>query len=91
VNRNTALSNAGDGIQAVGQAAAISGNVANANGDDGIDVAGATGATLDGNSGSFNTRLGIDADGDAIDEGRNAATGNGSLHQCENVLCVEAR
>jgi parallel beta-helix repeat protein len=91
VIRNTALSNAGDGIQAVVEATAITGNVANANGEDGIDVAGATGATLDGNSASFNTRLGIDADGDVIDEGGNAATGNGSLHQCENVVCVDAQ
>jgi parallel beta-helix repeat protein len=91
VTRNTALSNAGDGIQAFAGAAAITGNVANANGDDGIDAAAATDATLDGNRASFNTRLGIDADGDVIDEGGNAATGNGSLHQCENVLCVEAR
>jgi parallel beta-helix repeat protein len=91
VTRNTALSNAGDGIQAFAGAAAITGNVANANGDDGIDAAAATDATLDGNRASFNTRLGIDADGDVIDEGGNAATGNGSLHQCENVLCAEAR
>jgi len=88
VTRNTALSNAGLGIQAAADAAAITGNVANANGDDGIDVAGRTSATLDGNSASFNTGLGIDADGDVIDEGGNAATGNGSLHQCENVVCV---
>jgi len=91
VTRNTALSNAGDGIQGVVGAAAITGNVANANGDDGIDVAGATRATLGGNRASFNTRLGIEADGDVIDEGRNAATGNGSLHQCENVVCVEVQ
>ena len=89
MTRNTALSNAGHGIQTVAEAAAITGNVANANGDNGIDVAGATGATLDGNSASFNTGLGIDADGDVVDAGGNAATGNGSLHQCENVVCVE--
>jgi parallel beta-helix repeat protein len=91
VNRNTALSNAGDGIQVFSAAAAITGNLANANGDDGIDAASATGATLDGNKASVNTRLGIDADGDVIDEGGNAATGNGSLHQCENVLCIEVQ
>jgi hypothetical protein len=91
VSRNTVLSNAGDGIQAIATAGAFNGNVANANGDDGIDVTGATGATLDGNSASFNTGLGFDADGDVFDEGGNAATGNGSLHQCENVLCVEAQ
>jgi parallel beta-helix repeat protein len=91
VTRNTVLSNAGDGIQAIATAGAFTGNVANANGDDGIDVTGATGATLDGNSASFNTRLGIHADGDVFDEGRNAATANGSLHQCENVVCVEVQ
>ena len=90
VTRNTVLSNAGIGIQAVAVAAALTGNVADANGEDGIDVTGATGATLQGNSASSNTRLGIDADGDAIDETGNAARGNGSLHQCENVRCVEA-
>ena len=91
VSRNTALSNAGHGIQTVAEAAAITGNVANTNGGNGIDVAGRTDATLDGNSASFNTGLGIDADGDVIDEGGNAATGNGSLHQCENVVCVEVQ
>jgi parallel beta helix pectate lyase-like protein len=89
--RNTALSNAGFGIQVGDRTGAVTGNVANANGDDGIDATGATAATLDGNSASFNTGLGIDADGDVLDGGGNAATGNGSLHQCENVLCVEAR
>ena len=69
----------------------ITGNVANANGDDGIDATGANGATLDGNSASFDTRLGVGADGDVLDEGGNAATGNGSLHQCENVVCVGVR
>jgi len=91
VSRHTVLSTAAIGIQAVAVAAAISGNVADANGDDGIDVTGATGATLAGNSASFNTLLGIDADGDAIDQAGNTATGNGSLHQCENVRCVEQR
>jgi hypothetical protein len=88
--RNTAVSNAGFGIQVVSGTNAIAGNVANANGDDGIDATVAVGATLEGNRASFNTGLGIDADGDVIDEGSNVATGNGSLHQCENVLCVEA-
>jgi parallel beta-helix repeat protein len=89
--RNTALSNAGFGLQVTSGTDAVTGNVANANGDDGIDATAATGATLDGNSASFNTGLGIDADGDVLDGGGNAATGNGGLHQCENVLCVEAR
>ena len=91
VTRKTALSNAGLGIQAATDAATITGNVANANGDDGIDATGATDASLGGNSASFNTGLGIDADASVIDDGRNAGTGNGSLHQCENVLCVEAQ
>ena len=91
VTRNTALSNEGLGIQAPADAAVITGNIANANGDDGIDATGATDASLGGNSAFFNTGLGIDADASVIDEGGNAATGNGSLHQCENVLCVESQ
>jgi parallel beta-helix repeat protein len=89
--RNTALSNAGFGLHVTSGADAVTSNVANANGDDGIDARGGSGATLSGNRASFNTGLGIDADGDVLDGGGNAATGNGSLHQCENVLCVAAR
>ncbi len=88
VVRNTALSNATHGIQVVAGGTSVADNIANANGEHGIDVLSGTDSRVRGNAASFNSDLGIDAEASVIDEGGNTASGNGSLHQCENVVCT---
>ena len=70
----------------------LSGNVANANLDNGIvigeDKAGtASGNTLERNSAGKNKGHGIDATPGSIDGGGNRASGNAMQPQCVNVVC----
>jgi Right handed beta helix region len=86
VTGNRALSNSGVGI-ATGSDPGIlvAGNVANGNGTNGIATSGRT--TLKNNTTSFNTGLGISATAFDTDGGGDKAAGNGSQHQCTNVVC----
>jgi parallel beta-helix repeat protein len=89
VTGSKALSNA-SGIAFGGEGGEVTGNIANGNDLFGISVSDPT-TTLSKNIASFNTQLGIDAQsGGVIDGGGNKAVGNGSLHQCENVVCTSS-
>jgi parallel beta-helix repeat protein len=61
-------------------------NIADGNGDDGIDVDVAD-ATVTGNSASRNHDLGIEAEAGVTDGGGNKASGNGNPFQCTGVVC----
>jgi parallel beta-helix repeat protein len=61
-------------------------NIADDNGDDGIDVDNAA-TTLAGNTADHNGDLGIEAVPGVTDGGHNRARGNGNPLQCTNVFC----
>lgn len=88
VTGNRALSNSVHGISIAFNVpgARVTNNIANANETRGIQVGNAE-TTVTGNTTSFNTELGINALPGVRDGGSNRATGNGSLHQCENIVC----
>jgi copper-binding protein NosD len=83
---NRVLSSGTEGIQVDGDGAKLTGNVANGNGGDGIVVTSPR-ATLSKNQAFFNTKLGIAAEPGDTDATGNKAAGNGSLHQCADVVC----
>jgi copper-binding protein NosD len=83
---NKVLSSGTEGIQVDGDGAKLTGNVTNGNGSDGLVVTSPR-ATLSKNIAFFNTKLGIDAAPGDTDATGNKAGGNGSLHQCADVVC----
>jgi parallel beta helix pectate lyase-like protein len=86
ITGNKAISNGGAGIDVDGPSAHVTGNVANGNTTDGILLNDDT-ATVGTNTASYNTKLGIDASAGDTDTGGDKAIGNGSAHQCRNVVC----
>ena len=62
-------------------------NTTNANDKSGLVVHGSQ-SRVRSNTANFNTLLGIDANPGTIDLGGDHARGNGSTHQCENVVCT---
>jgi len=89
VSGNRALSNADDGMRLRAAGATVSGNTANANGANGIVLQSLAvpPSKAQANKAYFNTKLGISIDPVDTDLGANRADGNGSQHQCENVVC----
>jgi Right handed beta helix region len=86
ITGNKAISNGGAGIDVDGPSAHVTGNVANGNTTEGILLNDDT-ATVGTNTASYNTKLGIDASAGDTDTGGDKAIGNGSAHQCRNVVC----
>jgi parallel beta-helix repeat protein len=87
ISDNSVAGSAEDGIRvAFSQDILVSRNVAELNGDDGIDVD-STPTTLTRNTANFNGDLGIEAVPGVTDGGRNKARGNGNPAQCINVQC----
>ena len=89
VEANLVVRNGGDGIFVAHTGAAgglLSGNVANRNLDDGIDVEDEQ-TELAGNKASRNGDLGVEAVPGVTDGGRNRASRNGNPAQCLNVTC----
>lgn len=86
ISGNKAISNGSNGIDVDGADAHITGNIANGNTVDGILVNDDT-DTIGTNTASYNTKLGIDASAGDTDAGTNKATGNGTAHQCRNIVC----
>lgn len=86
ISGNKAISNGSAGIDVDGPNAHVTGNIANGNTTDGILLNDDT-ATVGTNTASFNTKLGIDASAGVTDAGTNKGTGNGTAHQCRNVVC----
>lgn len=86
ISGNRAISNNSSGIDVDGPGARITGNVANGNTVNGILVNDDS-ATIGANTASYNTKLGIDANAGDTDAGSNKATGNGTAHQCQNMVC----
>ena len=93
ITGNKALNNADSGILALSDAGTLSGNIANANGLDGIDasspstVALTPGLTVTGNRASFNGSYGFSAD-DTKDGGENVVQQNAASKQCVYIVCV---
>ena len=92
VLRNTTNSNSGEGIAIessapAGQGTRIEGNTADANGGDGIYIAG-VGHILKDNRATLNGGWGMYAAAGVIDEGGNWAGGNTEPNQCYNVVCT---
>jgi parallel beta-helix repeat protein len=91
VERNFAYANTEDGIQVECCQSLIRSNVANGNGDDGIDVAFGSDEfgpnVAVGNLASHNGDFGIEALPGVIDGGHNRAFGNGNPLQCLTVVC----
>ena len=85
IERNDLIENGGDGIAIDDHNNLIGKNVANGNGDDGIDVPAEN--TVTRNTTNHNGDLGIEAMGGVIDGGGNRAFGNGNPLQCLNVRC----
>jgi hypothetical protein len=86
ISGNKAISNGSVGIDVDGPNAHVTGNVANGNTADGILLNDDT-ATVGTNTASYNTKLGIDASAGDTDTGGDKAIGNGTAHQCRNVVC----
>ena len=90
VVRNRVDSNDGDGIAVSSgtqtRRTVLDGNIANGNGDDGIDVDTPV-TTLVRNTANFNADLGIEAVAGVTDGGGNKASGNGNPAQCVGVTC----
>jgi len=86
ISGNKAISNGSSGIDVDGAGAHVTGNIANGNTVDGILVNDDT-DTIGTNTASYNTKLGIDASAGVTDAGTDKATGNGTAHQCRNVVC----
>jgi parallel beta-helix repeat protein len=86
ITGNKAISNGAAGIDVDGPNARVSGNVANGNTTDGILLNDDT-ANVGANTASYNTKLGIDAAAGVTDAGADKAIGNGTAHQCRNVVC----
>jgi parallel beta-helix repeat protein len=84
---NVANSRADDGIRVESGAVEtlVARNLADRNGDDGIDVA--AGTTVARNSADHNHDLGIEAAPGVTDGGGNRAHGNGDPRQCTTVAC----
>jgi parallel beta-helix repeat protein len=92
ISGNRALSNTGNGI-VVASGATVANNIANGNGNDGMDLSSSDPTALlkaSGNKAYFNTLLGFDVAAGGLDLGTNVAGGNGSTHQCENIVCSSA-
>ena len=90
VSGNRVLSNTNTGIYVNAPGATVTGNVSNGN------VVGMYVFSPDpalppvrasGNRVYWNDQLGIEIGAGEIDAGKNTAGGNGSAHQCENVVC----
>jgi parallel beta-helix repeat protein len=90
VARNRVNGSAGDGILVVGGNTTVNTvidrNVANRNGDDGIDVDSAR-TIIANNAANDNFDYGIEAVPGVTDGGGNRARGNGNPAQCLNVVC----
>jgi hypothetical protein len=92
---NKVLSGASYGLTTLGDAGTLSGNVANGNAVDGIDLSNpGTGVkpalTASNNRAAFNTGYGFDSTpGGAVDGGGNVVQANGNAAQCANIVCHE--
>jgi len=89
VSGNRTLSNGNSGIYVSAPGAIVSGNTANANGF-GMHVFSPDPLVplkASKNKAYFNTLLGIEINPGDIDLGGNTAGGNGSAHQCEDIVC----
>ena len=94
ISGNSVTANAGDGIlvepfgseESPRRGHMVSDNVAQRNGDDGIDVENPL-TTIAGNGVYTNVDLGIEAVAGVADGGANRAFGNGNPLQCLNVVC----
>ena len=98
VSGNRALSNGSDGFFINTKApVTVTGNTANGNAGNGFwlwpsanpnagDLT-PTPIQASSNRAYWNSALGIDAGPGVTDSGKNAAGGNGTKHQCENVIC----
>lgn len=89
VSGNRTLSNGDTGIYSTEPGGTFSANIANANGT-GMNVASADPATpakLSGNKAYWNDHLGIQIGPGDLDAGKNLASGNGTAHQCEDIVC----
>jgi parallel beta-helix repeat protein len=86
--RNSVSDSRSDGIFVTrrSRGSLVEGNVANRNGDDGIDVE-ARATTLTGNTANHNGDLGIEAVAGVTDGGGNRAASNGNPAQCTGVAC----
>jgi hypothetical protein len=95
---NHALSNAQFGFFINTQhVATLTGNIANGNAESGFWLwpsskpnagdASLTPIKASGNKAFFNTKLGFDSGAGVVDLGKNTAGGNGTAHQCENIIC----
>jgi len=95
ISSNHVLSNTGDGINVIAPNASVTNNIANANGGSGFDLnSGAVTTpplTARSNAAADNTALGIILGAGDTDGGGNRAGGNGSQHQCENIVCNSAQ
>lgn len=96
ITRNTVLDNTAGGIDIGGTSSgSVTGNIVNDNKASGISAGPAfTGVksplTVGKNRASFNTNYGILAPGAVVnDGGGNTVQDNGSLGQCEGVVCVK--
>jgi parallel beta-helix repeat protein len=90
ITGNRVLSNTGYGIAVSANGATVSGNTANANTANGLVLYSVTAAPplkATGNKAYFNTQLGINLGPGDTDGGGNKAAGNGTAHQCENIVC----
>jgi hypothetical protein len=92
ISFNHVLSNTGVGINVAGASGVVvTNNIANANGGDGFSL-GSSGTapplTARSNTADDNTALGINFGPGDTDGGGNHAAGNGSQHQCENIVCT---
>lgn len=78
----------GDGIIVAADSSGtqITKNVANSNGDDGIDIDNPS-TTITANTANDNADLGIEAVAGTTDGGGNRASGNGNPAQCTGVSC----
>jgi parallel beta-helix repeat protein len=86
--RNAAVGNGTDGIlvAATNADTLVKGNIADRNGDDGIDVEDSR-TTVSHNTANGNGDLGIEAVPGVTDGGGNRARGNGNPAQCTYVAC----
>jgi Right handed beta helix region len=91
ITSNHVLANSGDGIVASAPGATITSNIANANGGNGFSISSSgqlPSLRATSNIANANTGLGINFGASDTDGGGNRASGNGSLHQCENIVCT---
>jgi parallel beta-helix repeat protein len=97
VSNNKTLNNSGGsgyGIVAVSGTGTVTGNVANGNSVDGIDLGGSgtgvtSGLTASTNRAAFNGGFGINSTAGGVDGGGNVVQDNTNPAQCLNIVCHE--